>query len=443
MSAPVALNTTKRKFHKLLDNLTATRSQTSLAKNASTNAITAPVSSAEPPPKRSRLSDLSMDRPLSAASGKPRPLTRDSTLPPSLEVPSSVRLVGKATAERPSTPSIPRKTPNYTPYSHEQFLGRLKTFADVKIWSSKPDRIGEVEWAKRGWICEGWNTVACKGGCEQRVVVLLRPKRKDKDGNEIENSEDISLEVEDELVDRYEDIIVTGHDEMCLWRKAGCKKDIYHIPIAQRIRCEQSLKLRYQSLKNIESHLPPPESITYPGAPISVLSKLLPTTFFGSDPTPLPNLTAIALASFGWSGFHLDGVHLAICNHCFQRIGLWMYTATRLQEMSAKLNIPESQLRLNLLEAHREHCPWKNGASQHNPVDGQLANKPAWETVQYILGAFKTTEQHKDDSARNSEEGLDSRGRTEKTDRLAETWSKLKLRLKKTTSKRSLKEKDL
>ena len=52
-----------------------------------------------------------------------------------------------------------------------------------------------MEWAKRGWVCEGWNTVACKGGCEQRVVVILRPKRKDKDGKEIDNSEDMSMEV--------------------------------------------------------------------------------------------------------------------------------------------------------------------------------------------------------------------------------------------------------
>ena len=52
-----------------------------------------------------------------------------------------------------------------------------------------------MEWAKRGWICEGWNTVACKGGCEQRVVVILRPKRQDEDGKEIDNSEDMNMEV--------------------------------------------------------------------------------------------------------------------------------------------------------------------------------------------------------------------------------------------------------
>lgn len=196
MAAPVALNTTKRKFHKLLDNLTASKSQTSLvsvrdSQDGSTASLTA--TSAEPPPKRSRLSDLGMERPPSAARGKPRPLSRDSLLPrESLERPGSVRLVGPQAAERPSTP---RKTPNYAPYSHEQFLARLKTFADVRLWSTKPDRIGEVEWAKRGWVCEGWNTVACKGGCEQRVVVILRPKRKDEDGKEIDNSEDMSMEV--------------------------------------------------------------------------------------------------------------------------------------------------------------------------------------------------------------------------------------------------------
>lgn len=133
----------------------------------------------------------------------------------------TVRVVGKK-AETPAA-SSPRRPPNFQPYNQEQFLGRLKTFADVKKWTTKPDAISEVEWARRGWSCDTWNTVACKGGCEKRVAVKLRPKRKDKDGKDLDMSEDLAVDIEEALVQRYRDIIVAGHADDCLWKKQGCQ----------------------------------------------------------------------------------------------------------------------------------------------------------------------------------------------------------------------------
>jgi hypothetical protein len=138
----------------------------------------------------------------------------------------TVRVVGKtALTPKASAPtaSTPRKAPNFQPYSQDQFLERLKTFADVKKWTTKPDAISEVDWAMRGWSCDIWNTVACKGGCENRVAVKLRPKRKDASGKDIEMSEDLAFDVDDALVQRYKDLIVEGHSEDCLWRKRGCQ----------------------------------------------------------------------------------------------------------------------------------------------------------------------------------------------------------------------------
>lgn len=224
----VALATTKRKFHRLLDNLTAGTSTTSLAStlqesNASTTSLQDPATP-EPPSKRSRVSDV-MDQPRTV-SGNERIKALQEKLftarKTSTERPTGVglRSVNSRTPAAPST--TPRKAPNFQPYSQEQFLSRLKTFADVKKWTNKPDAIGEVEWAKRGWVCESWNTVACKGGCEKRVVVKLRPRRKDADGREIEMSEDLGEEIEDGLVERYAELIVDGHGEDCLWRRRGC-----------------------------------------------------------------------------------------------------------------------------------------------------------------------------------------------------------------------------
>jgi hypothetical protein len=127
--------------------------------------------------------------------------------------------------------STPRKEPNFQPFSQEQFLRRLKTFADVKRWTNKPDAIDEVQWAKRGWVCDTWNTVACKGGCEQRVAIKLYPRRKDAEGNDMDLTENVDEDVDETLVEKYRELIVDGHYEDCLWRKRGCAGMCIGVPI--------------------------------------------------------------------------------------------------------------------------------------------------------------------------------------------------------------------
>lgn len=223
--SPPALATTKRKFHKLLDNLTASTSTTSLTStlyesshNASTGSLPRP-GSPEPAAKRPRSSEASMERQRQVSAGQARiQALKDQLLTPQRK--GTMRVVG---TQAQQTASTPRKAPNFQPYSQDMFLARLKTFADVKKWTTKPDAIGEVEWAKRGWSCDTWNTVACKGGCEKRVAVKLRPKRTAADGRPIEMSEDLSHDVEPSLVERYRAMIVDEHSEDCLWRKTGCQ----------------------------------------------------------------------------------------------------------------------------------------------------------------------------------------------------------------------------
>jgi hypothetical protein len=218
-----ALATTKRKFHKLVDSIAASTSTTSLAStlresNASSSSL-AQDSSPEHPNKRPRsANDISeRDRSISASQARIQAL-KDQLLTPRRQ--GTVRVVGNATASKDTTP---RKTPNFQPYSQEQFLGRVKTFADVKKWTTKPDAISEIEWARRGWSCDAWNSVACKGGCEKRVAVKLYTKRKDAGGKAIEMSEDMAVDVDDKLVEKFKELIETGHAEDCLWRKRGCQ----------------------------------------------------------------------------------------------------------------------------------------------------------------------------------------------------------------------------
>ena len=190
--------------------------------------------------------------------------------------------------------------------------------------------------------------------------------------------------------------------------------------------------------------------MTYPGEPPETLVALLPASVFAvtdsTSETPAsldgvassspPKTTTLAFAIFGWSGVQQEGLNLVVCDHCFQRVGLWLYTRERIQEISLKVDVEESHLRLNLLEAHREHCPWKNPESQHNPVDGQLANTPAWKTLQYILGASKRKSPALYQSLADQENPV-HHPQVDKTDKIADTWKKLKSTLKNTTSKRS------
>jgi len=107
--------------------------------------------------------------------------------------------------------------PKYCPGDREQLLRRLATFQELTDWTPKPDRVNEVQWAKRGWICQGKERVRCVL-CSQELAVKLN--RKEVDGKEI--SVMIASEIAQSVVEKYAELIVAGHAEDCLWRKKGC-----------------------------------------------------------------------------------------------------------------------------------------------------------------------------------------------------------------------------
>lgn len=152
--------------------------------------------------------------------------------------------------------------------------------------------------------------------------------------------------------------------------------------MARRDFFERELLRRYDSLVAMASELPPAESLITPGEIPQKTLDLIPPTFFDKAETHSdePNPMAASIATFGWTGLRQSGLPLLTCDYCFQRVGLWMYSAARISEMSEKLSVASSSLRLHLLETHREHCPWKNGESQHNPPEGSLQGLNAWET---------------------------------------------------------------
>lgn len=250
-------------------------------------------------------------------------------------------------------------------------------------------------------------------------------------------------------------------------------EDIYHIPIASRTKSFADLLDRYRSLRAISDELPFLEHITYPDPSIRRIVERIPSTFFTSTPdTPRPtsstDIVAFGFALFGWTGVSESRISLAVCNHCFQRLGLWLSSASRLQEMSQKLSVPVESLRLNLVESHREHCPWKNAEAQQNSKDGPIANMAAWQTLQFMLmgkhkdaatAAAPTSPQKQTprkqhaghtDSVDTEAELEYPRGSMDSVERpkyndedeeggLKEKWIKLKAKLKRSASKKSMK----
>ena len=203
-----------------------------------------------------------------------------------------------------------------------------------------------------------------------------------------------------------------------------------------------------------------------------ILLPFFSTTTTGTPPSTPAQRVAFAFALFGWTGVSESRISLAVCNHCFQRLGLWLSSDERLHEMSKKLDLPIAALRLNLLEAHREYCPWKNAAVQANAPDSGIAGLAAWETLEFMLlgkkwnkelprlpderGGSHSFERANNNSVdlgtpseatfpRESEDsgltrpitaGYNDEGDEES---LTNKWKKFKAKLKRSTSKRSLK----
>lgn len=91
----------------------------------------------------------------------------------------------------------------------------------------KPEKVNEVQWARRGWSCIGKERVGCVGGCGKEAVVQLEEdgtagqERSDEMSAEAEDQGNWREDAQDELCMKYAEIIITGHDINCLWRIRG------------------------------------------------------------------------------------------------------------------------------------------------------------------------------------------------------------------------------
>ncbi|KAH6609905.1 hypothetical protein Trco_003251 [Trichoderma cornu-damae] len=313
----------------------------------------------------------------------------DSTAP-RLDGPASSGLSSLATSIRrtvsdATTPKVRRDGPaRYSPGDREELLRRLATFQEITDWTPKPDRISEVEWAKRGWVCQGKERVRCLL-CHKELVVKLKKEAEDGAADAV-----ASAEVEAALVDKYVELIVSSHQSDCLWKRRGCDDSLLRLSFMSAKGAIEALKKRYEELYLRQSFLPYEFNLHLPrDMNLDDVIAQLPPDFFSNDKScgSTPSRPALALALLGWQGLtnaRIGAVpNTASCHTCQRRLGLWMFKSKQVDE-GGKVVVPAPMDHLDPEREHRFFCPWKNAAAQsrgHGQGNDGAANAAAWKML--------------------------------------------------------------
>ncbi len=301
--------------------------------------------------------------------------------------------LGQAPASIPPAPA-----PRYCPGDREQLLRRLATFQELTDWTPKPDRINEIEWAKRGWVCQGRERLRCTLCSKELVVRLSGPPTNGADAGAKASNKDTSLPAtvplpvpegtaETALVKKYTDLIVSAHQDDCLWQKKGCADSLLRLPLASPRQALVDLRQRYDELCARKDFLPYEFNLRLPdGLDIDAVLASLPPTFFDapppsspSPPSPSPNRVALALAVMGWQGLTNSRIgavpNSASCQACLRRLGLWMFKSKQVDLETNTVLEPAPMDHLDGVQEHRFFCPWRNGIVQRNPGAGTQARQ--------------------------------------------------------------------
>jgi len=157
------MNATKRKFNALLSGI-GNKSSTSLPKEVNN---TDPASTgADIQAKKRRISGDSVPQPTSNSR---------------VNVLSNSATMGHKKSASVAVGPVSVEIPKYAPWDRTEFLKRLKSFSNLTDWTPKPARVNEVEWAKRGWVCQKFERVRC---CLCNVEILVKLNKKEVDGKE-------------------------------------------------------------------------------------------------------------------------------------------------------------------------------------------------------------------------------------------------------------------
>jgi len=230
------------------------------------------------------------------------------------------------------TPRVKEYTSQFRPWDRDAFLTRLQTFAPPEWPRAKFDApVNELEWARRGWVCVGRNTVKC-GVCDRQLVVTIEPH---------------SAEARAVIVDKYKALITSAHGDSCAWRRRGCDLAIYRLPLIAS-SMSRAYQRRLQTLRLEE---------------MASLELVLPdSSLHGSE-------KANELARFGWEG---SQDRTLLCRLCFRRLGLWAYVKE------------QAPRKLDVVREHLSYCPWISRQVSHG---SQGSEDIAWKYLKRVLAS--------------------------------------------------------
>ncbi|KAG5984823.1 hypothetical protein E4U55_003041 [Claviceps digitariae] len=390
------MNATKRKFNALLQGLSSPRPSTADSNSNSKNSSNKDDMNATPrygsSPASSNDDILQKRRRL----GFPESTapTLFSTLPVTTSF-SNVILRRSATQQSSTAARQPHA--RYCPGDRDELLKRLATFQEITDWTPKPDKINEIEWAKRGWICLGKEKVRCLL-CHKELIVKL-DRNKEDDGAEALSALG-SSEIAEALVEKYSDLVVSSHQQDCLWRKRGCDDSLIRLSFSNTQSTLASLRQRYDELCSRSSSLPYECNIRLPDLVSidDVLSQLSPDFFTTPPPAAdqsgsvlatdkSPNRAALALALMGWQGLTDSRIgavpHSASCHTCLRRLGLWMFKSKEVDEQGHVV-VSAPMDHLDPVREHRFFCPWRDAHAQSQSAltsNNKQPSSTAWMTL--------------------------------------------------------------
>ncbi|KAI1846220.1 hypothetical protein JX265_010597 [Neoarthrinium moseri] len=281
-----------------------------------------------------------------------------------------------------------QEPPRYCPGDREQLIRRLGTFQELTEWTPKPEKVNEIEWAKRGWVCKGKERVRCTL-CSKELVV--NTSKRAVDGKDV--SILVGSEFEEALVKKFAELIVSAHQEDCLWKKRGCDDSLLRLQITSAQVALPSLRQRYDELCDRQSFLPYQFNLRLPASlSLETVKDQLPPNFFTEPPpstsrsSAAPNNVALALALTGWEGLTNPKIgpvpNSASCPTCLRRLGLWMFKSREINEETNEVLVPAPMDHLDPIREHRFFCPWRNPDAQRNPGSRSAeASKAAWEVL--------------------------------------------------------------
>ncbi|PVH84178.1 zf-C3HC-domain-containing protein [Cadophora sp. DSE1049] len=374
------MNATKRKFNALLNGI-GNKSTTTLASKEVNNGDQADLTTADNTDSQAK------KRRISSSTSIPARISSSLTRPRTMAT-----IVHKKSASVAHPAST--ETPKYAPWDRAEFLKRLKSFSNLTDWTPKPARVNEVEWAKRGWVCQKSERVRC---CLCNVEILVKLNKKEVDGKE--EPVYVAQNIEDALVDKYVGLIVSSHDENCLWKKRGCDDSIFKLPLNHPPTTIESLRKRYYELLERSQTLPYPFNMRTPeGFDLELVLSYLPPGFFSSpasgeqsiNPPADVNKVAFMMALFGWQGHKHErlGIQLGSvsCHACFRVLGLWIFRSKEVNDAGEEVAGAVVD-RLDVVKQHRDYCPWQNPTSQNgkNPTKTSTSSMAGWEIVLRIL----------------------------------------------------------